>query len=190
MKQTIFSATVTASVLALLGVLAPSRAEADDAKKEALRHAKALAVCAADYASALAACEQRVEARACYAAADAADLACRQAENTVGHSDVAIDPSLFPVAPHRIGAKPLDCTGLFPTVCAEGHARPATCFGFVPGPNGGEVRVEVPQNVDSRGNADACSGQPLNCPEGFAPLAHPGVDLCWDSARNRNQFAY
>ncbi len=193
MKNKLYSAAAVASIFGLLVSVVSPDAQADDAKKAALARAKALAICTADYTSALAHCEQLTDAAACYVAADANDLTCREAQGTVGHSDAAIDPALFP--PTRGGTtfgKLLTCTGglLAPVVCAEGHARPATCFGTIPGVNGGSTRVEVPQNVDQHGFVDTCSGNALICPPGFAPIARLGTDLCWDSERNRDQYNY
>ena len=43
---------------------------------------------------------------------------------------------------------------------------------------------------DSQGTKDTCSGQTLRCPAGFTLSSRPGQDLCWDSAANRDRYAY
>jgi hypothetical protein len=165
---------------------------ADDAKKRDLKLAK----CAAAYKVDLTACESQAQAEACYQRADATDLACRRAEGAAGNSQVEtsfIEKRRAAIA--RIAVKlPLNCgTGLNKT-CADGHARVPICersgeqaINDGQGIGGGSVAA-ISQDAD--GNKDRCSGQTIRCPAGFTLSPRPGQDLCWDSAANRDKYAY
>jgi hypothetical protein len=179
------------SVLLILVVFWASGAKALD--KEALKKAKALAACRAQYESQLGPCRRLDVAVACYAQADLEDLDCRHAAGAAGHSDAAADLSIAR-CPSR-GARPLACVGsdIF-TVCANGHARAPRCHlsGQEAIQEGQGILVDQPVAlVDPDGDADRCSnGTALVCSNGFAILARPGQDLCWDSFANSVTFDY
>jgi hypothetical protein len=168
------------------------RLHADDAKKRELK----LAICAANYTTALRACENLADATACYQKADADDLACRQALGAVGHSTVpsGVDGRKTRPTGFVVARQPLDCgTGLNAT-CADGHARFPICANSsqqdlnASQGQGGGAPAAVTQ--DAQGDRDVCSGQPLRCPAGFSIIVRKGQDLCWDSVENRRKYVY
>jgi hypothetical protein len=180
------------SALLLLVFGGDAVVRADDAKKRDL----ALAKCAAAYKVALTACESQAQAATCYLQADATDVACRRAQGAAGNSEVEtsfLEKRRIALQRVTIGKLPLNCgTGLDKT-CADGHARIPTC------PQSGEDALNAGQgrategagiSQDSQGTTDTCSGQPIKCPAGFALSPRTGQDLCWDSAANRDKYAY
>jgi hypothetical protein len=186
-------------VLVLAGAVS-HLAGADDAKKEALRRAQALAACASQYSSAIARCRGSASAVACYATADQADLACRNVEGAAGHSDVPEPNMLTPPRPAPVGPnavkRQLNCqTGLLrATGCADGHAGVPSCG------NSSQEDINAGQGisqpapgvvVDASGITDRCSnGTRMGCHDGFAVSPREGVDLCWDSSGNRDRYRY
>jgi hypothetical protein len=183
---------VTGVMVAGVMVGTASRLGADDAKKRELK----LAICAANYTTALRACANLADATACYQKADADDLACRKALDAAGHSTVepGVDKRKAPPTGAFTVRKPLNCgTGLNAT-CADGHARFPICA------NSGEQDLNASQgrggvssaaiSQDAQGDKDVCSGQTLRCPAGFSIIVRKGQDLCWDSVENSRKYVY
>jgi hypothetical protein len=184
--------TIAGSALMLLVIGGGATALADDAKKRDLKLAK----CAAAYKVDLTACESQAQAKACYERADATNVACRKAEGAAGTSEVEtsfLEKRRIALQRVSIGRLPLNCgTGLDKT-CADGHARVPICD------KSGEQSLNSSQGIggqdavisqDSQGTKDTCSGQTLKCPAGFTLSPRTGQDLCWDSAANRDRYAY
>jgi hypothetical protein len=177
--------------LTMLVMGAGATLRADDAKKRELKLAK----CAAAYKVALAACENEAQAAACYQQADATDLACRRAEGAAGNSEVesTLLEKRRTVLARIVVKLPLNCgTGLNAT-CADGHARFPICNpsgedALNAGQGRGGTATTITQ--DAQGNRDVCSGETLRCPAGFTLSPRRGQDLCWDSAQNRDKYAY